>query len=57
MDYSGSGAMATPVEEHQHLHSALQDDEEPGAKRQRLDGDMTASEGLEQHADGLAHQV
>ncbi len=54
MDYHGSGAMATPVE---HLHPALQEGEEPGAKRQRMDGEMAVPEGLEQHADALASQV
>lgn len=55
MDYDQSGEqMAAHAE---HLHPALQDSEEPGAKRQRLNGEAPATEGVEQQVPDLQVQV
>lgn len=54
MDYGQSGEVAPPVE---HLHPALQESDESGAKRQRLDGDAAGLEGAEQQPGSLAAQV
>lgn len=54
MDYDQSGEqMAAHVE---HLHPALQDSDEPGAKRQRLNGEAPATEGVEQQPADLQTQ-
>jgi hypothetical protein len=53
MEYEPANEDAAAVE---HLHPALQEAEEPGAKRQRLHGDATELDG-QQQAVGLHPQV
>lgn len=52
MDYEQANEAAAV----EHLHPALQDTEEPGAKRQRLHGDATELDGQQQPV-GLHPQV
>ena len=52
MDYEQANEAAAV----EHLHPALQETEEPGAKRQRLDGDATDLDGQQQPV-GLHPQV
>ena len=55
MDYNQAGTMApTPVA---HMHPALQESGEPSAKRQRLEGEMPAPDGLDQHPVDVQPQV
>lgn len=53
MEYEPANEGAAAVE---HLHPALQEAEEPDAKRQRLHGDATELDG-QQQAVGLHPQV
>jgi hypothetical protein len=54
MDYGQSGEVAPAVE---HLHPALQEAQEPGAKRQRLSNGAADLNGAGQQPAGLHPQV